>query len=103
MVLDLILSITTVVKIIAPPTNVCNVGISFKKKYAIIIPNIGGVLLIILAVLALKYFRLLTNNVCPIAVVNKANQITYGYCVVMLAVPIFIKNGISKKDIIATW
>lgn len=54
---------TTVAKIKAPPTNVCIVGISFKKKNAIIIPKTGCVLEMILAVLALKYLRLFTNNV----------------------------------------
>ena len=56
-----------------PPKNVLQVGTSFKKKYAIIIPNMGWMLVIILAVLALKWRKLLTNKVCPIAVVIKAN------------------------------
>lgn len=67
---------TTVAKIREPPTNVCIVGISFKKKNANMIPKTGCVLPMMLAVLALKYLRLFTNSVWPIAVVNNANKMT---------------------------
>ena len=39
--LDRILSITTVAMIKDPPKKVFNVGISFKKRKAMIIPKIG--------------------------------------------------------------
>ncbi len=56
------LSITTVERIIRPPIKVFKVGISFRKIKAIIIPKIGCILPIILAVLTEKYFKLLINK-----------------------------------------
>jgi hypothetical protein len=56
--LDLILSIITVVRIKEPPIRVFQWGISFKKKKAMIMPKTGCKLLMILAVLTEKYFKL---------------------------------------------
>ena len=52
----------------------------------------------ILAELAEKYFKLCTNNECPIAVVNKARRITYGYCVVIFAVSMVNITGNSMME-----
>jgi hypothetical protein len=91
------LSITTVAKINEPPINVFRVGISFKKMNAMIIPKIGCMLPMILAVLTEKYFKEWINNECPIAVVIKANNIMYENCVLILLVS--IKN-IAGRSII---
>ena len=43
------------------------------------IPKRGWILLIILAVLILKWEKLFRNNVCPIAVVNNPKINKYGH------------------------
>ena len=82
-----------------PPINVFHSGISFKNKNAIIIPNIGCVLPIILAVLTLKYLKLFINIVWPIAVVSSAKIITYGNWDTIADVS--IKNNTGAKTTVS--
>ena len=72
------LSITTVLRIIIPPTTFLKFGISFNKITLIMIPKSGWILLIILAVLILKYEKLERKSVWPKAVVINPNIRRYG-------------------------
>ena len=72
------LSITTVLRIIIPPTTFLKFGISFNKITLIMIPKSGWILLIILAVLILKCEKLERKSVWPNAVVINPNISKYG-------------------------
>jgi hypothetical protein len=78
-------------------------GFSFKNIKAKIIPKMGCVLLMILAVLTEKCLKLLTNIVCPIAVVNKPRAIICGNCVEMFDVSIKKMAGNNTTVSTASW
>ena len=67
-------SIKTVKIINNPPQIVFDFGISSTIKKAIIMPKIGWILLIMVAVDAEKNFKEWTIKLCPMAVVNKAKR-----------------------------
>lgn len=89
------LSITTVEMIIPPPKIVLIEGYSFKKMIPNIIPNTGCALAIILAVETLKFFRLFTKIVWPIAVVSIPKQRMCGKNFVVLIVSRINMKGVK--------
>ena len=97
------LSITTVNSIKPPPIKVLELGISFTKINAIIIPNMGWILLIIVAVAAEKCFKDFTIIVWPIAVVKTASNIKYGSWLSKPEISTKNKTGANKTEIMIVW